>query len=189
MTSRSMSRDDQPVTVQCLCDPHRSSRAPPPGCWYYTAVLNCNNSVPLVAVAALIATRAMLTSTAQSFVTKLPKTMSRSSCLFQASVNTFALRESQWFIEATGNSWPRRRLVGKRLFSLSSGPKASEKMVKNEAIKDTTFLQRFLGPKEMPSRGSVRWYAEMALLCTVFAITGSSTMVLVSFFYCTRLLC
>mmetsp|Transcript_18343 Transcript_18343/g.25872 ORF Transcript_18343/g.25872 Transcript_18343/m.25872 type:complete len:191 (+) Transcript_18343:283-855(+) len=45
--------------------------------------------------------------------------------------------------------------------------------------KQTTFLQRFLGPKEIPPRGTLKWYGEMALLCTVFAITGSSTMVLV----------
>jgi hypothetical protein len=34
--------------------------------------------------------------------------------------------------------------------------------------------------KEMPPRNTPRWYGEMVLLCTVFAITGSSTMVLVS---------
>jgi hypothetical protein len=91
-------------------------------------------------------------------------------------------------MQATGNSWPRSRLVGKRLFS-SSGPKVPEKVAKNEAIRDTTFLQRFLGPKEMPPRGTFRWYAEMILLCTVFAITGSSTMVLVSCFDCMLLFC
>ena len=42
-----------------------------------------------------------------------------------------------------------------------------------------SFLQRFLAPKEMPPRGTLRWYGEMVLLCTVFGITGSSTMVLV----------
>ena len=44
----------------------------------------------------------------------------------------------------------------------------------------SSFLQRFLGPKEMPPRWTFTWYREMVLLCTVFAITGSSTMVLVS---------
>lgn len=39
---------------------------------------------------------------------------------------------------------------------------------------------RFIGPKEMPPRWSAAWYREMVLVCTVFAITGSSTMVLVS---------
>lgn len=42
-----------------------------------------------------------------------------------------------------------------------------------------TLLQRWMGHKEIPPRGTLKWYGEMALLCTVFAITGSSTMVLV----------
>jgi hypothetical protein len=44
----------------------------------------------------------------------------------------------------------------------------------------TTFLQRFLGPKEMPERNTAAWYREMLLICTVFGITGTSTMMLVS---------
>ena len=47
------------------------------------------------------------------------------------------------------------------------------------AEESTTFLQRFLAPKVMPERNTPRWYLEMTLICTVFAITGSSTMVLV----------
>ena len=43
----------------------------------------------------------------------------------------------------------------------------------------TAFLQRFLAPKAMPPRNTPRWYAEMALICTVFGITGTSTMFLV----------
>jgi len=43
----------------------------------------------------------------------------------------------------------------------------------------TSFLTSFLAPKQMPPRYAPRWYAEMALLCTVFGITGTSTMVLV----------
>lgn len=42
-----------------------------------------------------------------------------------------------------------------------------------------TLLQRWMGHKEIPPRGTLKWYGEMVLLCTVFAITGSSTMVLV----------
>ena len=41
------------------------------------------------------------------------------------------------------------------------------------------FWKSYLQPKTMPDRWSVAWYREMALICTVFAITGSSTMVLV----------
>lgn len=43
-----------------------------------------------------------------------------------------------------------------------------------------TMLQKFLGPKPMPERHTAAWYGEMLLICTVFAITGSSTMLLVS---------
>ena len=44
-----------------------------------------------------------------------------------------------------------------------------------------TFLQKILGPKEMPPRGTLKWYGEITLICTVFAITGTSTIVLVRF--------
>jgi len=43
----------------------------------------------------------------------------------------------------------------------------------------TTFLQRWTAHKEIPPRGTLKWYGEMVLICTVFAITGTSTMVLV----------
>jgi len=43
----------------------------------------------------------------------------------------------------------------------------------------TTFLERFLAPKTMPPRYTPKWYAEMMLICTVFGITGSTTMVVV----------
>jgi len=36
-----------------------------------------------------------------------------------------------------------------------------------------------MGHKEIAPRGTLTWYGEMVLLCTVFAITGTSTMVLV----------
>lgn len=39
--------------------------------------------------------------------------------------------------------------------------------------------KRFLGPKPMPVRYTKEWYYEVTLICTVFAITGSSTMMLV----------
>jgi len=41
------------------------------------------------------------------------------------------------------------------------------------------FWKSFLAPKPMPDRWSAAWYREMVLICTVFAITGSSTMVVV----------
>ena len=51
--------------------------------------------------------------------------------------------------------------------------------VKDNNQQSTTFLERFLAPKPMPPRYTPKWYAEMVLICTVFGITGSSTMVVV----------
>jgi hypothetical protein len=39
-----------------------------------------------------------------------------------------------------------------------------------------TFWQKFLAPKPMPERYSATWWREIVLICTVFAITGSTTM-------------
>ena len=44
----------------------------------------------------------------------------------------------------------------------------------------SSFWERFWGPKEMPERYTFAWYREMVLICTVFGITGTSTMVVVS---------
>eukprot|EP00527_Entomoneis_sp_CCMP2396_P003093 CAMPEP_0198138752 /NCGR_PEP_ID=MMETSP1443-20131203/2152_1 /TAXON_ID=186043 /ORGANISM="Entomoneis sp., Strain CCMP2396" /LENGTH=205 /DNA_ID=CAMNT_0043800669 /DNA_START=42 /DNA_END=656 /DNA_ORIENTATION=- len=54
-----------------------------------------------------------------------------------------------------------------------------EKSVEAEFHPPPTFLQRFLGPKDIPERYTFAWYGEMVLICTVFGITGSSTMLLV----------
>jgi hypothetical protein len=43
------------------------------------------------------------------------------------------------------------------------------------------FCYWYLGEKTMPPRWTLPWYREMILICSVFAITGSSTMVLVRF--------
>jgi len=45
--------------------------------------------------------------------------------------------------------------------------------------KCTTIIRNFLSPKEMPPRYTFPWYREMGLICTVFAITGTSTMIIV----------
>jgi hypothetical protein len=84
----------------------------------------------------------------------------------------------------------------KRSFSSSSPPPprdGAEKVVRvirkeaadgsSTATAETgthTWFQRFLAPKEIPPRGTFKWYLEMLLITTVFAVTGTSTMVLVS---------
>ena len=45
-----------------------------------------------------------------------------------------------------------------------------------DKILPMTMWQKFLAPKPMPERYSASWYGEITLICTVFAITGSTTM-------------
>jgi hypothetical protein len=45
-----------------------------------------------------------------------------------------------------------------------------------ESNDSMTIWQKFLAPKPMPERHSASWYREIVLICTVFAITGSTTM-------------
>jgi hypothetical protein len=60
----------------------------------------------------------------------------------------------------------------------NASPKDSVGM--SQAVeKESTFLQRYMAHKEMPPRNTAKWYFEMVLLCTVFAITGTSTMIVV----------
>lgn len=74
-----------------------------------------------------------------------------------------------------------------RLFTSKKRPLGVEKVVKvsraqtdvTKSVGFRTHLRHFLGPKPMPERYTFAWYREVALICTVFAITGSSTMVLV----------
>jgi hypothetical protein len=75
---------------------------------------------------------------------------------------------------------PFSQRIMKRTFSQGAQKETSkEAITKAEQVVEQTFSQRFLGPKVMPERGTAQWYREMVLLCTVFAITGTSTMVLV----------
>jgi hypothetical protein len=49
----------------------------------------------------------------------------------------------------------------------------------HETVTKPKFWVRWTAPREMPPRYTVRWYGEVALICTVFGITGTSTMLLV----------
>ncbi|KAI2513477.1 hypothetical protein MHU86_951 [Fragilaria crotonensis] len=65
----------------------------------------------------------------------------------------------------------------RRVFSEGS-PKEAEKIASHVNQKPT-WLQKFFSLKEMPEKYTFQWYREMVLICTVFAVTGSSTMFLV----------
>ena len=64
--------------------------------------------------------------------------------------------------------------AGARRFLTTSNNKQSG--IKHSISKAWT---NYTAPKEMPPRWTTPWYAEMILISTVFAITGTSTMVLV----------
>lgn len=68
-------------------------------------------------------------------------------------------------------------------FKMSQNSKVSPNESIGKSIKtvekQSTFLQRYMAHKEIPPRNTAKWYFEMVLICTVFAITGTSTMVLV----------
>ncbi|KAG7364515.1 hypothetical protein IV203_037788 [Nitzschia inconspicua] len=72
-----------------------------------------------------------------------------------------------------------------RQFSKTTTDKAAKETIsKMKETSDSTsslssFWKWYLGPREMPPRWTLPWYREIVLICTVFAITGSSTMVLV----------
>jgi len=92
----------------------------------------------------------------------------------------------------------RQKIIGRRLRSYGNmnsqnGKINNRKEVAKSATKDAIskptltssyshilkFWKSFSGPKPMPERWTAKWYREMVLICTVFAITGSSTMLLV----------
>jgi hypothetical protein len=85
---------------------------------------------------------------------------------------------SPWMMSRAGVLCQNKSKSIRRVFSEGS-PKVAEKAVGQETRQ--TWLQKFLSLKEMPEKYSFQWYREMVLICTVFAITGSSTMFLVSF--------
>jgi hypothetical protein len=72
--------------------------------------------------------------------------------------------------------------VTEKVASSTQGEAATSSPSTSNASSFRSYWNWFTGPKEMPERWTASWYREMALLCTVFAITGSSTMVLVSRF-------
>mmetsp|Transcript_68556 Transcript_68556/g.76677 ORF Transcript_68556/g.76677 Transcript_68556/m.76677 type:complete len:216 (+) Transcript_68556:65-712(+) len=82
----------------------------------------------------------------------------------------------------------RQKIIGRRLLSSGNMNSQNGKINNiNEVVKPATkdasriskFWKTFSGPKPMPERWTAKWYREMVLICTVFAITGSSTMLLV----------
>ena len=82
-----------------------------------------------------------------------------------------ATKESvvQWFLPPKNRQYPCR-ILSNRYFTSNTNTNSS---------KPKSWWERWTAPREMPPRNTPRWYGEMILICTVFAITGTSTMVLV----------
>ena len=87
----------------------------------------------------------------------------------------FELNQRRSFLAVARKFWTpatrRGSAVRHRFVSSSGGPK------QDQASHIQTFWQRFLGSKPMPERHTAAWFREMLLICTVFGITGSSTMI------------
>lgn len=92
-----------------------------------------------------------------------------------ASSTKFALKKHQYF--------PNQRFCqnSRRTFTSRTESSGASKLSEKTApmVKHGSFLQRWMAHKEIPLKGTLNWYGEMVLICTVFAITGTSTMVLV----------
>ena len=92
----------------------------------------------------------------------------------------FAQQHCPWNLCCTPPSNPSAAITRcSRFFSKSSKDSIASSTRNHSKNAEQTFLQRFLGPKDIPPRGTIGWYGEMLLICTVFAITGTSTMMLV----------
>lgn len=92
-----------------------------------------------------------------------------------------ALRTSQW------QSWQQSSTParsGQYRFLTTNKKSSASNQVKEAATEPSkssfsAAWQKFTGAKPMPERWTLPWYREMVLICTVFAITGTSTMVVV----------
>ena len=72
----------------------------------------------------------------------------------------------------------KQRLCSTRNFS-TKPPTSTNSSAKIDANKQSSWWGRWTAPREMPPRYTPRWYGEMALICTVFGITGSGSLFLV----------
>ena len=73
----------------------------------------------------------------------------------------------------------RYKSTNKKPESTASPSKGS--IENSNVVPQLSLWQKWIAPRPMPPRKTMKWYMEMALLCTVFSITGTSTMCK---FYC-----
>lgn len=82
----------------------------------------------------------------------------------------------QYCRQQTTSFLQRASHAQRRTFSNKTSKNATTHKTEMENL---SMWQKWIAPREMPPRKTFKWYLEMTLICTVFAITGTSTMVLV----------
>lgn len=113
------------------------------------------------------------TQLGQTVLARNPKGL---ACLFP-NRSYFSVCKSTFRTNPTQRTHQQRWSHSQKNGNSQEPVKATEKVATTEGAESMTAWQRFLAPKEMPERNTLAWYREMLLLCTVFAITGSGTMV------------
>jgi len=127
------------------------------------------------------------------FFSLAPRIATRSSSVFLAhpgrpggrtipSVLLHSHKKYSCYSSFLARSAPRRVVpptkTRHRCFSSSKNNKPGDPTsgTTQQQQQQQTWLQKFLAPKPMPERNTAAWYREILLICTVFGITGSSTM-------------
>lgn len=121
--------------------------------------------------------RASIPFFSQCVKTTVPRTMLGVSQFSQSCVNQVSFHARRKFTSSVKQNVSKRGVVQKSSKSANESIDATASAGAN--LKGLSFSQRWMAPKEIPPKGTLKWYGEMALICTVFAITGTSTMILV----------
>jgi hypothetical protein len=95
--------------------------------------------------------------------------LQRASAIQRLSIGASS-RQNRFFSSSKPNNTSKNAVNSK---AESSATEAGETATSQASM---TMWQRFLAPKPMPERHTAAWYRELLLICTVFGITGSSTM-------------
>ena len=147
---------------------------------YWTVA--CNNNILRKMMHAVSVSSVRLGTQLQCFQSRRYSTMIRLGCLVGqgGSRRTPKLNRNRVWIGDASRVGPETSgwRSNQRSFSEKS-PSEAKPSIGNEKVQQS-LLQRFLSLKEMPEKYTFAWYREMVLICTVFAVTGSSTMFLVS---------
>ena len=114
-----------------------------------------------------------------SVCTRLATSKIRSSQHIKRPIDTVYGTLKMQHRSSSTNSGPSRlphaKKANKSDHTQTAGSNSGSRLSESNA--SMTIWQKFLAPKPMPERYSALWYREIVLICTVFAITGSTTMI------------